>query len=55
MSLSHFGLLLYSVWHAHIQVIVDEEYLLSELACHVFQLLAHSSITLITSLQFSLL
>lgn len=44
MCLGHLSLLLDLRGYTHVQVVIDVEDLLSELACHVFQLLSHPGI-----------
>ena len=44
MCLGHLSLLLDLGGYAHVQVVIDVEDLLSELACHVFELLSHPGV-----------
>ena len=44
MCLGHLSLLLDLRGYTHVQVVIDVEDLLSELACHVFKLLSHPGI-----------
>ena len=44
MCLGHLSLLLDLGGYTHVQVVIDVEDLLSELACHVFELLSHPGV-----------
>ena len=44
MCLGHLSLLLDLGGYSHVQAVIDVEYLLSELACHVFELLSHPGV-----------